>query len=177
MLIHTHTHSRFIFFFFQAEDGIRDYKVTGVQTCALPIWPVLRSTYVGVFPLRCTTSASLRCVRPCTTPTRASGDALAAGSINGAGEAHMSDVILETRNLTKEFKGFTAVSKVDLSVARCSIHAFIGPHGAGKTTCFNLLTKFLEPTSGTIRFNGEDITREDRKSTRLNSSHLGISYS
>src|SRR2546427_12255609 len=80
--------------------------------------PVLRSTYVGVFPLRCTTSASLRCVRPCTTPTRASGDALAAGSINGAGEAHMSDVILETRNLTKEFKGFTAVSKVDLSVRR-----------------------------------------------------------
>src|SRR5256885_2707149 len=33
----------FFFFFFQAEDGIRDYKVTGVQTCALPIWPILRS--------------------------------------------------------------------------------------------------------------------------------------
>lgn len=72
----------------------------------------------------------------------------------------MSDVILETRNLTKEFKGFTAVSKVDLSVRRGSIHALIGPNGAGKTTCFNLLTKFLEPTSGTIRFNGEDITQE-----------------
>src|SRR5258707_174740 len=122
--------------------------------------PVLRSTYVGVFPLRCTTSASLRCVRPCTTPTRASGDALAAGSINGAGEAHMSDVILEARNLTKEFKGFTAVSKVDLSVRRGTIHALIGPNGAGKTTVFNLLTKFLEPTAGTIRYNGRDITRE-----------------
>ncbi len=72
----------------------------------------------------------------------------------------MSDIILETRQLTKEFKGFTAVSKVDLRVARGSIHALIGPNGAGKTTCFNLLTKFLEPTSGAIVFNGIDITTE-----------------
>ncbi|HVL10495.1 MAG TPA: ABC transporter ATP-binding protein [Burkholderiaceae bacterium] len=72
----------------------------------------------------------------------------------------MSDLILETRQLTKEFKGFTAVSKVDLSVVRGSIHALIGPNGAGKTTCFNLLTKFLEPTRGTILFNGQDITGE-----------------
>src|SRR5262249_20418655 len=73
---------------------------------------------------------------------------------------HMSDAILETRQLTKEFKGFTAVSNVNLSVQRGSIHALIGPNGAGKTTCFNLLTKFLEPTAGTILFNGIDITRE-----------------
>ena len=72
----------------------------------------------------------------------------------------MSDVILETNSLTKEFKGFTAVSDVNLAVRRGSIHALIGPNGAGKTTCFNLLTKFLEPTSGVIRFNGHDITRE-----------------
>jgi len=72
----------------------------------------------------------------------------------------MSDIILETRQLTKEFKGFTAVSKVDLKVERGAIHALIGPNGAGKTTCFNLLTKFLEPTSGAILFNGQDITRE-----------------
>ncbi|MGY8526493.1 ABC transporter ATP-binding protein [Paracidovorax citrulli] len=70
------------------------------------------------------------------------------------------DIILETRNLTKEFKGFTAVSDVNLRVRRGSIHALIGPNGAGKTTCFNLLTKFLEPTTGTILFNGIDITRE-----------------
>jgi branched-chain amino acid transport system ATP-binding protein len=69
------------------------------------------------------------------------------------------DVILETRNLTKEFKGFTAVSEVNLQVARGHIHALIGPNGAGKTTCFNLLTKFLEPTAGQILFNGRDITR------------------
>jgi branched-chain amino acid transport system ATP-binding protein len=68
--------------------------------------------------------------------------------------------ILETRALTKEFKGFVAVSKVDLQVRRGSIHALIGPNGAGKTTCFNLLTKFLTPTSGQILFDGHDITHE-----------------
>jgi branched-chain amino acid transport system ATP-binding protein len=70
----------------------------------------------------------------------------------------MADVILETRNLTKEFKGFTAVNNVNLQVQRGHIHALIGPNGAGKTTCFNLLTKFLTPTSGQILFNGKDIT-------------------
>src|SRR5215217_1882240 len=71
----------------------------------------------------------------------------------------MADVILETKRLTKEFKGFTAVSNVDLRVQRGHIHALIGPNGAGKTTCFNLLTKFLVPSSGQILFNGRDITR------------------
>jgi branched-chain amino acid transport system ATP-binding protein len=72
----------------------------------------------------------------------------------------MSELILETSGLTKEFKGFTAVDKVDLRVRRGHIHALIGPNGAGKTTCFNLLTKFLEPTRGKIVFNGVDITGE-----------------
>jgi branched-chain amino acid transport system ATP-binding protein len=72
----------------------------------------------------------------------------------------LGDTILETRGLTKEFKGFTAVSGVNLRVRRNSIHALIGPNGAGKTTCFNLLTKFLKPTAGQIVFNGVDITRE-----------------
>ena len=70
----------------------------------------------------------------------------------------MADVILETKHLTKEFKGFTAVNDVNLQVQRGHIHALIGPNGAGKTTCFNLLTKFLVPTSGQILFNGRDIT-------------------
>src|SRR5471032_2434578 len=70
----------------------------------------------------------------------------------------MSAVILETKHLTKEFKGFTAVNDVNLTVQRGHIHALIGPNGAGKTTCFNLLTKFLVPTSGQILFNGRDIT-------------------
>ena len=70
----------------------------------------------------------------------------------------MSDTILETRGLTKEFKGFIAVNNVDLTVRRGTIHALIGPNGAGKTTCFNLLTHFLEPTRGRILYNGRDIT-------------------
>ena len=70
------------------------------------------------------------------------------------------DLILETRGLTKEFKGFVAVKEVNLRVKRRSIHALIGPNGAGKTTVFNLLTKFLDPTSGEILFNGKPITGE-----------------
>ncbi len=71
-----------------------------------------------------------------------------------------AEIILETRGLTKEFKGFVAVDDVSLKVRRGSIHALIGPNGAGKTTTFNLLTKFLPPTRGAILYQGEDITRE-----------------
>lgn len=72
----------------------------------------------------------------------------------------MSEYILETQHLVKEFRGFVAVSDVNLQVERGSIHAMIGPNGAGKTTCFNLLTKFLTPTSGKIFFAGREITHE-----------------
>jgi branched-chain amino acid transport system ATP-binding protein len=70
----------------------------------------------------------------------------------------MSETILETEDLTKEFAGFVAVNGVSLRIARGTIHALIGPNGAGKTTCFNLLTKFLQPTRGRITFKGQDIT-------------------
>jgi branched-chain amino acid transport system ATP-binding protein len=70
----------------------------------------------------------------------------------------VDDLILETRSLTKEFRGFTAVHAVDLKIRRGTIHALIGPNGAGKTTVFNLLTKFLEPTTGQILYDGHDIT-------------------
>ncbi|GAB2598165.1 ABC transporter ATP-binding protein [Nitrincola alkalisediminis] len=69
-----------------------------------------------------------------------------------------SEFVLETRNLVKEFKGFTAVDDVNLKIQKGHIHALIGPNGAGKTTVFNLLTKFLIPTRGQILFKGEDIT-------------------
>jgi branched-chain amino acid transport system ATP-binding protein len=70
------------------------------------------------------------------------------------------DVVLETQSLVKAFKGFVAVDGVSLSVRRGEIHALIGPNGAGKTTFFNLLTKFLQPTSGEIVYRGRNITRE-----------------
>ena len=66
--------------------------------------------------------------------------------------------MLETRALTKEFRGFRAVSEVDLTVASGTVHALVGPNGAGKTTLFNLLTGFLTPSSGTVLFDGQDIT-------------------
>ena len=70
----------------------------------------------------------------------------------------MSEFILETEDLTKEFAGFVAVNGVSLRVKRGTIHALIGPNGAGKTTCFNLLSKFLQPTCGRISYKGKDIT-------------------
>jgi branched-chain amino acid transport system ATP-binding protein len=76
------------------------------------------------------------------------------------GRRQVDDHILVTEGLTKEFRGFTAVKRVDLRVRRGAIHALIGPNGAGKTTVFNLLTKFLKPTQGRILYNGTDITAE-----------------
>jgi len=68
------------------------------------------------------------------------------------------EAILETRGISKEFRGFVAVKRVDLRVVRGTIHALIGPNGAGKTTCFNLLTRFLPATSGSITYKGQEIT-------------------
>jgi branched-chain amino acid transport system ATP-binding protein len=75
-----------------------------------------------------------------------------------SGHRHYSEMILETKELTKDFQGFTAVNNVNLKIARGTVHALIGPNGAGKTTCFNLITKFIAPTSGTIFYKGSDIT-------------------
>lgn len=69
-----------------------------------------------------------------------------------------SSVILETRGLTKDFRGFKAIEDVNVKVQTGHIHALIGPNGAGKTTFFNLLTKFLKPSAGKILYDGDDIT-------------------
>lgn len=66
--------------------------------------------------------------------------------------------IIEARALTRSFGGFIAVNNVNLSVTPGTIHAMIGPNGAGKSTLFNLLTKFLQPSSGNIFFKNQDIT-------------------
>ena len=69
-----------------------------------------------------------------------------------------TEYIIETRELSKEFSGFVAVNDVNLKVQRGTIHALIGPNGAGKTTVFNLLTKFLEPSSGQIFYKSRNVT-------------------
>jgi branched-chain amino acid transport system ATP-binding protein len=66
--------------------------------------------------------------------------------------------ILETERLTKSFGALAAVSDVSLRIEAGTLHSIIGPNGAGKTTLFNLLTGSLPPSSGTIVFDGRDIT-------------------
>jgi branched-chain amino acid transport system ATP-binding protein len=83
------------------------------------------------------------------------------------------ETLLQTRSLTKEFRGFRAVSDVDLVVQTGTVHALGGPNGAGKTTLFNLLTGFLAPTSGTIEYDGHDITGKRPEDI----AHLGIARS
>ncbi|RUA22952.1 ATP-binding cassette domain-containing protein [Billgrantia gudaonensis] len=76
-------------------------------------------------------------------------------------EYTMAEAIIETRGLTKNFRGFTAVNDISIGSGG-TIHAMIGANGAGKTTCFNLLTKFLEPSARSVLYQGRDITASSR---------------
>lgn len=67
-------------------------------------------------------------------------------------------VILETRGLTKNFGGLTAVDDVSFALQKGELLALIGPNGAGKSTCFNMLMGQLPPTSGEVFLDGEMIT-------------------
>ena len=66
--------------------------------------------------------------------------------------------LLETKDLTKEFGGLTAVDGVTLDVDRGTVKAIIGPNGAGKTTFINCVSGLLTPTAGSVVFDDEDIT-------------------
>ena len=70
----------------------------------------------------------------------------------------MSDALLQTILLRKEFGGLVAVDDVDFTVPVHSIVSLIGPNGAGKTTFFNMLTGVYKPTLGSVIFAGEDMT-------------------
>lgn len=67
--------------------------------------------------------------------------------------------ILELKGLTKKFGGLVALGKVDLKIETGKILGIIGPNGAGKTTLFNLVSGFLVPTEGSIKYQGREITR------------------
>ena len=69
----------------------------------------------------------------------------------------MSELLLETIALRKEFGGLVAVDDVDFTIPRGSIISLIGPNGAGKTTFFNMLPGVYKPTAGRVVFDGEDI--------------------
>ena len=66
--------------------------------------------------------------------------------------------ILEVTGLTKKFGGLTAVSDVTFDIEEGQVYGVVGPNGAGKTTMFNLISGIHPATSGTILFNGEDVT-------------------
>lgn len=67
-------------------------------------------------------------------------------------------LILEVENVSKWFEGLMAVNHVSFTVDEGMIFGLIGPNGSGKTTLFNLITGFLRPNTGKIRFQGRDIT-------------------
>ena len=67
-------------------------------------------------------------------------------------------IVLETRNLEKQFGGFTALNTVSFEVKEGEILGLIGPNGSGKTTCFNCISGALAATGGSIRFKGDEIT-------------------
>jgi branched-chain amino acid transport system ATP-binding protein len=71
-------------------------------------------------------------------------------------------VLLEFRNVTMRFGGVSALSDVDISVAKGEIAALIGPNGAGKTTVFNIVTGVYQPTQGDVLFKGESIVGKKR---------------
>ena len=66
--------------------------------------------------------------------------------------------LLETVGLSKRFGGLRAVEDVELAIPTGEIRAVIGPNGAGKTTLVSLVSGRLEPTAGSVRFKGEDVT-------------------
>ena len=68
------------------------------------------------------------------------------------------DPLLDVRGLSKSFRGLHALTEYGLRLPAGTIHGVIGPNGAGKTTLFHILSGFLRPTAGSIRFDGRDIT-------------------
>ena len=73
-------------------------------------------------------------------------------------ESDTTGDLLVASDVRKEFGGLLAVNDLDFTIPRRSIVSLIGPNGAGKTTFFNMLTGLYKPTSGTIVFDGTDIT-------------------
>ena len=80
-----------------------------------------------------------------------------APAADGRGRPAVDGPIFRTEALSMRFGGLTALNKVSIAVPRGEIRAIIGPNGAGKSTFFNCVTGVLEPTSGRIVFDGDDI--------------------
>ena len=82
----------------------------------------------------------------------------------------MSDCIIETKGLTKRYGEQVSVSNLDLHVQKGRIYGLLGRNGAGKTTTMKMINRLLEPDSGTIRIDGQDIHSQDKVELRR---HIG----
>jgi ABC-2 type transport system ATP-binding protein len=79
-------------------------------------------------------------------------------------------IIVETVNLTKQFKHVIAVRNLSLQIEEGDTFGFLGPNGAGKTTTIRMLTGFLKPTEGSIRIMGYDVFKQSKKAKE----HIGL---
>jgi branched-chain amino acid transport system permease protein len=70
---------------------------------------------------------------------------------------HEAPVVLETHGVSKRFGGIVAAEDLHIELRRGTITALVGPNGAGKTTVFNLLTQFIQPDSGSVKLNGQEL--------------------
>ena len=73
-------------------------------------------------------------------------------------EAKSRPVVLSLKDATIQFGGLVAVNKVSFDLNKGDLFGLIGPNGAGKTTCFNLITGVYKPTSGSIQFQGKEVS-------------------
>jgi ABC-2 type transport system ATP-binding protein len=72
-------------------------------------------------------------------------------------------IMIEVKNLTKKFNGFTAVDHISFEVKESEIFGLLGPNGAGKTTTIRMLSTLSRPTEGTATIGGYDVVRQDNK--------------
>lgn len=72
----------------------------------------------------------------------------------------MSEMIIQTKDLTKKYRGRAAVNGLNLEIAQGDIYGFLGPNGAGKTTTIRMLLGLIQPTEGSIRIFGQDLRKD-----------------
>lgn len=74
--------------------------------------------------------------------------------------------MIQVENITKRYGSFTAVDEINFEIEEGEIVGFLGPNGAGKSTTMNMITGFIEPTSGRIIIDGYDISKKPKKAKK-----------
>ena len=71
--------------------------------------------------------------------------------------------MIQVENITKRYGTFTAVNKINFEIEEGEVVGFLGPNGAGKSTTMNMITGFIEPSSGRILVDGYDVSKKPKK--------------